>query len=352
MGTTSVTVGNDILSAAMFIHMNEWRDGLHLAFGFLDSQNRVHGKGQPSEDGGSRIIVPVGLAEHSSDTQLTTGYEEIDISVADGLRPAVYTWAHTVRPIAISGEEERLTGGSKTQVINLSKARTEMVANEMRRKFSKQMVSGNVTGWTNWNTLNGIDRSGGFLEEDAVGSQTNSIGGLSKSTYSTTQGWQNQLYDGAASFNANGLTGLYNLLTKIRARSPSGDPDIILASELGAINLKRALQANERYVSAKDLDGGKQVQMFDGIPVTVEPQMPISTATGGSSSNTNPMTFAVINSKDIYVLWDSEIGYFYLTEFEFISGKYDVRSAKMHCRGQLIAKLLGSSGLAVDLETF
>lgn len=351
MGTTSVTVGNEILSTTMFVHMKEWRDGLHLATGFLDAQERVHGKGQPTQDGGSRIIIPVVLAEHASDTQLSHGYEEIDLSVADVSRPAVYTWAHTVRPVVISGEEERLNSG-KSAVISMAAMRTESVANEMKRKFVKQMVSGNVTGWTNWNTLNGIDRTTGFLEEDADGSQTNSVGGLSKSTYATTEGWQNGIYDGAASFNSNGLTGLYNLLTKIRSRSPTGDPDIILASESGYINYKRAIQAGERYIGEKELDGGRRVQVFDGIPIVVEPQMPVSTATGGSSSNTNPMSFAFVNSKDIFVLWDSAIGFFHLTDFENVSGKYDVRAAKMHCRGQLVARHLGSSGLAVDLETF
>jgi len=35
-----------------------------------------------------------------------------------------------------------------------------------------------------------------------------------------------------------------------------------------------------------------------------------------------------------------------------VSGEYDVRAAKMRVRGQLVAKHLGSSGIAIDLETF
>ena len=54
---------------------------------------------------------------------------------------------------------------------------------------------------------------------------------------------------------------------------------------------------------------------------------------------------------DIYTLWDPK-GYFDLSDFETVSGEYDVRSAKMRCRGQLIAKHLGSSGVAFDLDTF
>jgi hypothetical protein len=352
MGTTSVTVGNDLLSAAAFVHHKDWRDGFHRISGLLDAQARVHGKGQPTEDGGSRIIIPVALAEHGSDTQLTHGYEEIDISVADGFRPAVYTWAHTVRTAAISGEEERLNGGSKTKIIDLASSRVKMISEEMRRRFTQQIIAGNVSQWSNWNTLNGIDRSGGFLEEDADGSQTNSVGGLSKSTYAAVPGWQNRLFDGATSFNANGLIGLYTLLVKIRQRSPSGDPDVILASEAAFINLKRAMQANERYLTEKDLDAGRKCQVFDGIPINVETYMPVSTTYGGASSATNPMSFAIINSKDIHVIWDSDIGFFHMTPYEFVSGKHDVRAAKVHCRGQLVAKLLGSSGLAVDLETF
>lgn len=347
MGTTSLTIGNEILSTTMHITMKEFRDGLHLATAFLDAQERVHGKAQPSQEGGSRIIQPVTLAVHSNTTALDSGYERIDLSAADVSRPAVYDFAHVVKPVVISMEEELINAG-KARVIAMAEMRTKSVANEMRREFVKQLVAGGVPQWQNkWSTLNGVDYAAGFLEENAVGSQTNSVGGLSKTTYALTTGWQNQTYDGAGSFNANGLAGLYDIKVETNAVSASGPLDIILASKNGFKNLKRSLQAQERYMDESKLDGGRMAQFWDGVRIEVEPQMP----NAGTSTTANPISFYFLNSKDIYVMWDP-MGYFFLEDFETVSGEYDVRAAKMRCRGQLVAAALGSSGVAVDLEAF
>lgn len=347
MGTTSLTIGNEILSTTMHITMKEFRDGLHLATAFLDAQERVHGKAQPSQEGGSRIIQPVTLAVHSNTTALDSGYERIDLSAADVSRPAVYDFAHVVKPVVISMEEELINAG-KARVIAMAEMRTKSVANEMRREFVKQLVAGGVPQWQNkWSTLNGVDYATGFLEENAVGSQGNSVGGLSKTTYALTTGWQNQSFDGLGSFNANGLSGLYDIKVETNAVSASGPLDIILASKNGFKNLKRTLQAQERYMDDSKLDGGRMAQFWDGVRIEVEPQMP----NAGTNTTANPISFYFLNSKDIYVMWDP-MGYFFLEDFETVSGEYDVRAAKMRCRGQLVAAALGSSGLAVDLEAF
>ena len=89
------------------------------------------------------------------------------------------------------------------------------------------------------------------------------------------------------------------------------------------------------------------VQLWDGIQIDVEYNMP----TGGTTTTNDPISFYFLNLNDIHVMWDPE-GYFDLSDFESVYGEYDVRAAKLRCRGQLIAKHLGSSGLAFDLETF
>lgn len=351
MGTTSLTIGNEILSTTMHITMKEFRDGLHLSTAFLDAQERVHGKAQPSQEGGSRIIQPVVLAKHSNTTALDSGYERIDLSAADVSRPAVYDFAHVVKPVVISMEEELINAG-KARVIAMAEMRTKAVANEMRREFVQQLVAGGVPQWQNkWSTLNGISgfasSAAGFFEENAPGGQTNFVGGLSKSTFGPAAGvtgWNNQVANGANSFNANGLNALYDLKVETNAVSASGPVDIILASKNGFKNLKRALQASERYMDDSKLDGGRMAQYWDGVRIEVEPQMPVS---GG----TYKASFYFINSKDVYVMWDP-MGYFFLEDFETVSGEYDVRAAKMRCRGQLVAAALGSSGLAYDLENF
>ena len=194
-----------------------------------------------------------------------------------------------------------------------------------------------------------VDVTDGFLENAAAGggSQAASVGGVSKSTFSSKTGWNNQYFDGSDSFNSNGLAGLYDLLVEINAVSAEGNPNVILASRAGFKNLKRSLQASERYMDEKSLDGGRMSTTFQGVPIDVEYYMP----NAGGTSGTTEASFYMLNMNDIYTLWDPK-GYFDLSDFETVSGEYDVRAAKLRVRGQLIAKHLGSSGLAVNLDTF
>jgi hypothetical protein len=346
MATSTLTIGNELLSTTMHILMKDWRDNVHESVAFLDAQERVHGAGKPVQSGGSRIVVPLGFGEHSSTTRMQTGFERIDLSVEDVFQPAQYDWGHVVRPVAISSEEEMVNQGDSA-VLSILESRVQMTANALKREYVKQIVKGGQAGWEDWNTLNGVDVATGFLEENAVGAQGNTVGSVSKSTFSGKTGWQNQMFDGSGSFNANGLAGLYDLKVEINAVSPSGPPNVILASRAGFKNLKRALQAHERYVDQSKIDGGRMVEMFDGVPINVEFNMP----NDGTTTTGDPISFYFLNMNDIYTLWDPQ-GYFDLSDFETVSGEYDVRAAKLRCRGQLIAKHLGSSGLAFDLETF
>ena len=347
MATTTLTIGNELLSTTMHIVMKEWRDNVHTSTAFLEAQSRVHGEGNPTQAGGTRVVVPLGFGEHSSTTRMQTGYERIDLSVEDVFQPAVYDWAHVVRPIAISSEEELVNQGDAA-IISILESRVKMTANALKREYVKQIVQGSVTGWDDWGTLNGVDDGSGYLEEGAAGSgQTNSVGGVSKTTFSAKTGWNNQSFDGADSFNSNGLAGLYDLMVEINAVSPSGAPNVILASRSGFKNLKRALSASERYIDTAKLDGGRVSQTWDGVPIDVEYFMP----NAGTTSTTSQVSFYMLNMNDIYTLWDPK-GFFDLGDFETVSGEYDVRAAKLRVRGQLIAKHLGSSGLAYNLDTF
>ena len=348
MATTSLTIGNELLSTTMHILMKDFRDNVHESVAFLDAQERVHGAGKPVQSGGSRIVVPLGFGEHSSTTRMQTGFERIDLSVWDVFQPAVYDFAHVVRPIAISSEEE-MTNQGDAAILSILENRVTSVANALKREYVKQMVQGSVVGWEDWNTLNGIDETNGFLEPNAAGggAQAASVGGVSKATFSSKTGWNNQFFDGSDSFNSNGLAGLYDLMVEINAVSAQGNPNVILASRSGFKNLKRALQASERYMDEKSLDGGKMSTTFQGVPIDVEYYMP----NAGTTSATTEGSFYVLNMNDIHCLWDPK-GYFDLSYFETVSGEYDVRAAKLRVRGQLIAKHLGSSGLAVNLDTF
>jgi hypothetical protein len=344
MPTTTLTVGNEILSTTLYVLMKEIKDNLQVSTAFLDAHTRIHGAGAPVQAGGSRILQGLGFSEHSKTTEMRTGYERIDLSVSDSSLPAVYEWAHSMAPVVISSEEEMINQGDSA-VLSILDQRAKAVASKLRREYVKQMVAGGVAGWSQWNTLNGIDHSGGFLEENAVGAQGNTVGGVSKTTYAAIPGWQNQVINGLNSFNANGLAALYDMSTEAAALGSKFN--VWLASRAGFKNLKRALQAQERYVD-KVADGGRLVQYWDGTQIDVEYYMP-DDVVGGTA--TYPISFYGLNLEDIHMVWDPK-GFFEPSDFERVSGEYDVRAAYIRCRGQLIAKSLGTSGLAHSLDTF
>lgn len=346
MATTSLTIGNDYLSTTTYVLMKEWRDALRESIALLDAQERVHGAGSPKQAGGTRIIQPIGMKEHSRPTRFQTGYEKIDMSVTDASVPAEFSWAEVVQPVAISRTEERVNQG-EAAVIRLVEMRTRQVASAMKRNFVENTIAGGVTAWEDWNTLNGADHTNGFLEVAAVGSQTRSVGGVSKTTYSSTTGWQNQVADGANSFNANGLAAMYDLGVEARAVSETDGFNVWLLSRSTFKNLKRALSAQERYIDKEKLDGGRLVQLWDGVQLDIEYNMPDS----GTTTTANPIGAYALSMQDTYVLWDPE-GYFDLTPFDWISGEYKVRAATMCCRGQLITRHLGSNGVAHRTDTF
>lgn len=352
MATTAITFGNEFLSTTMYVLMKEWRDGVGYKHAFLEAYQRVHGKGGKTQAGGTRIVQPLGFGEHSKTTRMQTGYERIDLSVSDVFVPAVFDWGSVRRPVAISGEEEFINSG-EAKVLDILQERTMMAAEALRRECVKHIVQNNVAGWQDWGSLNGVDAAStgytaGYLEENAVASQTNSVGGVSKSTYSAKKGWQNQRYDGSASFNSNGLAGLYDLRVETKAVSASDESGkVILASRSAVKNLKRSLSAYERYIDSTKLDGGRMVEYWDGTQIETEYDMPDA----GATTTADPISFYFVDLHDIYPIFDPK-GFFFMTPFENVSGEFETRRALIRVRGQLIAKHLGSSGIGFDLNTF
>ena len=141
MATTALTIGNELLSTTMHVLMKEWRDGVHESVAFLDASERVHGAGNPVQAGGTQIVVPLGFGEHSSTTRIQTGFERINLAVSDVFVPAVYTWGHVVRPVAISAEEEFINQG-ESAVLSILESRVKMTANALKRDFVQQIVAG------------------------------------------------------------------------------------------------------------------------------------------------------------------------------------------------------------------
>jgi hypothetical protein len=351
MPSTALTIDNEYLSTTTMFIAKEFKDANHVRHAFLDEQDAHWGKGMPQKSGGTRWIQGIGTGTHSSTTRLQTGYEAINLSVAGVLTPAVFSPAHVVRPVLISSEEEELNSGAE-QIIEIAGARVKQTIAALMREYSQQAVQGAVTGWEDWSTLNGEDDSSGFLEVVASGSQNNTgVGGLSKVTYRSIAGLQNQTYDVGGAFNSAGLTGLNRLQIDCDIHSDDDTSKRCwLASRSGFENYKRSVQAYERYANASELDAGNLNLAIGGIKVRPEFYMP----TAGTNTTADPISFYLIDFADIHTCWSKGKydGYFGMDDWHSVSGEHDVRMTKIRVRGQLVYRKLSTSGTIQDAETF
>jgi len=354
MPTTSLTVDNELLSATSIESARSARDLSHVSTPFIAEHTRVHGEGQPSKSSGHRWIQSFQTGQHSSPTRKRTGYEQMNLSFAGVLTPMVLAPAEVSYPIGISAVEEDLNGGD-LQTIELAARRSKAVMSEAKRDFEKQMIAGGVSQYEDFNTLNGIDYANlGMLEHAAVGSQSNNIGGFSKSTYATMTGSQNQFFDIGSNFNSSGLVGLYRSIIKAKARATDDIGGLsVICSEKAMENYKRTIQASERYMvsSGNDkLDATGMNLLINGVPAHVSTYMPDA----GTNSATNKASFYLIDLNAIYFTWSKVIrdGYFSMSDFENVGNGYQVRVAEILVRGQLCIEYWGSSALLVNGETF
>lgn len=341
-----MAISNELLSSTLYSIRDGEVDQLFQKVAFLDLAKKF--KGIEYEDGGTKIQRPLALSEHSSVTALQTGYESVSLAVSDVMQPAIYDWADFAAPIVITQKEELENKGEKA-IVNILEARMRSVMGTFRRGINKQILANSASAvFVGLNSLNGGVTTGsatGFLEDDAVLSQTNIVGGISKATYAALPGWQNGVGTASGAFGTNGLRVMAAIWTYCDSRAPMGSIDAIIASESAFANYKRSLQANERYVDLKALDGGRMALSFNGAPVVQDLEMP---ATAGASSKPFSMYFLNFSALKLVVHKDAD---FAISPFSAISGT-TARAAQLYWKGQLIADHLASEGVLYDGDTY
>jgi len=337
-----MAVQNDILSSTARARSKKALDNLFTTVPLLDHIKKAGGVEEIN--GGQRITRAAILAEHSNITQLSTGYESIAAGVADVLRSPEFEWCDFVAPIIITKKEE-LSNRGDDAVISIADARMKSVMGMLKREWEKQAIAGTSTVLTEMQTLNGIDAATGWFEEGAFGSgQSNSVGGLSKSTYQG-QNWNNQVASAGGAFNTNraGEGAMTDLMIQTQIYAPEGTVDLILASPTSYKLYKQSLRAQEQYVKETVLDGGRLALAFSGALIYVENNLGF-TGSGGS----NKMSMYFLNSKSMKVVFDKEAN-FSLSDFQDKSG-YAAREAHLYVRTQLVADHLASLGILTNGE--
>ena len=337
-----MAISNDILSSTLRILKDQEVDNLFKAVPLMD-QIRAAG-GVETYDGGQKLDRPLILAEHSTITQLSSGYEPVNLSAADVLRTATFNWCDAVAPIIITKKEELSNKGEKA-VISIAEARMKSVMGMLKREFEKQFVAGTSSVLSDLLTLNGTTASGintGFMETATFGTQNNTIGGLAKSSFQNDL--QNQfatIGGGTNPINA-ALTDIY---VQAQTRTPDGSaPNLILASAKLYKDYKAELYNQQRFIDEAVLDGGKLALAFNGARMFVDPFMDGNLTSDG----TNDINAYVLNTNFMKMVFDSDAN-FAMTDFVDATG-YASRYAYICVRTQLAFDHLASSGIVDGLS--
>tara|TARA_R100000654_G_scaffold16146_1_gene34037 strand:- start:1412 stop:2428 length:1017 start_codon:yes stop_codon:yes gene_type:complete len=336
---TTTGVQADVLASTLRILRDKEVDNTFKIIPLLDAIER--GGNVETVDGGSYIDSPVILTDHSTITQLSSGYEAVSLAVKDPMRTASYSWCDATAPVVITRKEELSNKGERA-IVRIAEARLKQTMGMFKREIEKQLIAGSSTILTDLQTLNGLDGATGWFEEGAFGSQANTVGGIDKSSFTTS--WQNQVQDGA--FSANGLKKMQSLLIDCQQFAPEGDVDLILASPTSYGLYKDQLQQLERYVSATEERNmaGRLALQFNGAAMFIEPNLGF-TGSGGS----NKMSMYFLNTKLFNCYFDRDAK-FELGDMESISG-YAAMSAQIAVRMQICTSNLSGHGILVNAES-
>ena len=335
-----MAISNDILSSTLRIVKDQEVDNLFKSTPLLE---HIRSKGGVEEvDGGSTVDRPLILAEHSSITQLSTGYEPVSLAVADAMRNASYNFCSFVAPIVITRVEELANKGDRA-IVKIAEARLKSVMGMLKREFEKQTIAGSSAVLTDMSTLNGTVFGGagsttGFFENVAFGSGTNTVGGISKTAFPTA--YQNQRTDAGGALSIADLTDLY---IQCQIFSPTSAPNLILSSPNMYKAYKQLLFAQEFYMKETVLDGGRLALAFNGAMMYVDPFLPVTISAV-------PATISAyfLNTDYLKLVVDKDAN-FELSDFEHVSG-YASRSAQIMTRAQLVVDHLACQGLLTNGE--
>ena len=342
-----MAISNDVLSSTLRILLDEEVDQLFQATPLL-SMMRAKG-GIETYDGGQKLDVPLILEEHSSITQLDSGYEPVNLAVKDSLRTASFNWCDFVAPIVLTRSEELSNKGERA-IISILEARLKSVMGALQREVEKQVVANSSSILTNLNTFNGLVHGGGvavtggsttgFFENNAVGSQTNTIGGLDKGTFERL----NNQYQVSAAIGDQ-IEDMTKLYVACQINSPNGrGPDLIICSTNYFTNYKDLIQANnERYVDDTQLDAGRLSLMFNGAALHVDPFLGQAQQGDGTATVGNLVGAYFLNTEYMKIAFDSA-AQFEMEDFEHVSG-YASRSANIYTRMQVYFSHMASQGL-------
>lgn len=340
-----MAVSSDVLASTLAHIKEEAMDGLFKETPLLDAYEQF--KMREELEGGSRLICPAIVENHSSGTDLVNGDESINLSFSNFLAEPTFVWSHRVLPVGLSLKDKTENQGDSAQV-KLVEARLKRAMSQMKTELNTRLVTGGSTGqaFREVVSLNGMATAGqnaGVFEGVVFGSQTNSVGGVAKAGYPLA--WQHQYVDIADDFSANGYMKLVELIRKCNKHRPVGKaPSILLMSSGGFINLQNDAKSSQ-YITKDGVGSiGFESLVLMGVPVVYESDLWVGT-------NKEEVTGLLINLEGIK-LHNLKDAWFDLSDWQDLMGAgFAGEGCKLYTAAALGVSHLSSSGIAVDGDT-
>lgn len=343
---TTLTISNEELSTTAFAYLDDVRNMLDVPHPYVDAYLGT----KRDEEGGERLIIPYRNKRHSITTQMSSGYEPISLIANPQMDPGNQAWFYAIRPVLISTTDD-ITNRGRAKIISKLEERIKDTHDGIRAEIEEQDLITGLAAMSDLVPTNGADDTGGMIEDAAVGSQTNTVHGISKGSFLTLPGWQNQFFNAGGSFSASGLAGMFDIQVRIKKLAKGAGklihrPDIkVYGSINGVVNYKRSLFPQERWVDNTKPNAGNEAMMFGDWPIET-----VDLPNAGTATTALPWTFLFKDWGGMH--FTGQKGWVMkMDEFRWISG-HVVRGAYLHLFGQNTARYYGTSGVLVNGEVF
>ena len=207
---------------------------------YLDAKDR-----KKMQDGGESILKPLLYAKHTG-VQPYHGYQTIDVDPQEGVTSAQYVWKEYACPITISRRERRQNSGEHA-IISMMETKQQQAELTFIDTMNTDLLGTNAADPLR---ILGIQD---FLVDQAEGSQTGTVGGINRATYT----WWNNKRQTLSNFSTDGLN---KMRTGYNSASQGADhPDFGVTTQTAYENYERVLEARERYSTGTGSEMGQRV---------------------------------------------------------------------------------------------
>ena len=203
------------------------------------------------EDGGTSIIEHL-LYEKSTAGGWYSGYEPLDVTPQEGLRPAEFLWRQAAYSISISRLEERQNSG-KHRMINLLEAKTYQAENSIKDNIAQALFAASRAAKAIETLAALIDSSG-------------TIGGIPRSTNS----WWQSTETASGSFASQGISDLRTLYNTISSSAGKDHPDLIMTTRAIYEYYENTLLPQVRYQSLDMANAGFESLRFKAADIVYD----------------------------------------------------------------------------------